>query len=152
MSGALDTDYKQQLAAYEAAIEQTIRANDASRLPQLRQMSEGIQKTLNKMIEGLTFLKKDTPNIQKERDFLVERLRQIQLDYNGLLVNTDTLETLRRIREQEGGDMKRDLYRYLLFFFVVCMGVVLLLLFTTGQKKESTATSAPTPSMTPPLM
>lgn len=145
--------YLTKAAEYDAAIQQALATNDASSLARIRQLNTDVSTVLDQMLQQLTFAKKDTPLLVKERDQLVEKLRRIQMDYNGLRVNTDTLETLRRIREQEGGSYKQALYRYLLFFFIVCIGVLLMLLFVksgSGQS-ESTASSAATPRMTPPL-
>lgn len=147
---SLDATYQQQVAAYEAAMNASIQQNDASRLPELRTMSEGIQATLNNMIENLTYLKKDTPDITLERDALLETLRRIQRDYSAMLVNTDDLETLRRIREQEGGEARRILLLYLAaFLFVTCM--LLVYLMFTGRNTPTSATTAAMPTMSPAL-
>jgi septal ring factor EnvC (AmiA/AmiB activator) len=148
---ALDSTYQAQVAAYHTAMEQSIRTNDPSRLPELRTMSEGIQATLNRMIENLTYLKKETPSLRSERDALLETLRRIQQDYSAMLVNTDDLETLRRIREQEGGEAKRLLHLYLLaLLFMSCMLFVYLLY--TGRSAPTTPTTTATPTMSPALM
>lgn len=139
-------------AEYDAAVQQALATNDASGVARIRQLNTDVSKLLDQMIQQLTFAKKETPMLIQERDRLVERLRRIQMDYNGLRVNTDTLETLRRIREQESGSYTQQLYRYLLFFFIVCVGILFMLLFVKkGSQSESTASSAATPRMTPPL-
>ena len=147
----LKAKYERQLKEYDDAINQAISTQDASKIDSLRQMNTALSKTLNEMIEKLTFLKKDTPELVQYRDQLVARLRQIQQDYNGLLVNTDTLETLRRIRQQESGEAKRELYWYMLFFLVVSVAMMLYLLFMT-QRKDMTAMSANSPPMTAALV
>jgi hypothetical protein len=148
----LRTKYLAKSAEYDAAIQRAIATNDITMVAQIRQMNTDVSKLLDQMIQALTFAKNDTPILVKERDTLVQKLRRIQLDYNGLLVNTDKLETLRRIREQEGDSFKRDLYRYLLFFFIVCVGILLMILFVKkGSQRDSTASSAATPSTMPPL-
>lgn len=148
----LRAKYLRKTAEYDAAVQRAVAGNDVSQLPHIRQLNSELSALLDKMIEVMTFAKKDTPLIVKERDELVKKLRRIQMDYNGLLVNTDTLETLRRIRQQEGGAYERDLYRYLLFFFVVCVGVLLMILFVKRGQAPSTASSAPMPTMSAPLM
>lgn len=146
----LDTNYQSQVAAYEAAVNTSIQQNDPSRLQELRTMSEGIQTTLNKMIENLTYLKKETPDLKAERDKLLEDLRRIQQDYSAMLVNTDDLETLRRIRQQENGEARRQLLLYLIaFLFVSCMLFVYMVY--TGRKTPTSATTAATPTMSPAL-
>jgi hypothetical protein len=149
----LRTKYLAKSAEYDALTQQALASNDVTLIGRIRQMNTDVSKLLDQMLQSLTFAKADTPILIKERDGLVEKLRRIQQDYNGLLVNTDALETLRRIREQEGGSFKRDLYRYLMFFFIVCVGIILMILFVKkGSQSESTASSAATPRMTPPLM
>lgn len=143
--------YATTSAEYDAVVQQALATRDASLIERIRKLNTDVSKILDEMIQKLTFAKEDTPMLVKERDILVNKLTRIQRDYNGLIVNTDTLETLRRIREQEGGEGRRQLYRYLAFFFIVCVGILLMLLFVKGQKKESAATSAPMPSITPPL-
>lgn len=146
----LDTNYQSQVAAYEAAVNTSIQRNDPSRLTELRTMSEGIQTTLNKMIENLTYLKKETPDLKAERDKLLEDLRRIQQDYSAMLTNTDDLETLRRIRQQENGEARRMLIIYLMaFLFVSCM--LLVYVIYTGRKTPTSATTAATPTMSPAL-
>lgn len=144
---ALRTRYETQLKEYEALVKQAVDAGDVSQLPKLREMNAAIGKTLNDMIQNLTFLKKDTPNLKKERDELVDRLRDIQRDYNGLLVNTDKLETLRRIRQQESSEANRLLTLYLFFFLTICLAIVVYLLVAT-QRKDTTAPSASMPPTT----
>lgn len=144
---ALRTKYDTQLKEYESLIKQAVDAGDISQLPRLRELNTAIGKTLNDMIEQLTFLKRDTPKLKKERDELIDRLRQIQKDYNGLLVNTDQLETLRRIRQQENGEAERQLRMYLFFFLAVCLAIFMYLLIAT-QRKDTTAPSASMPPTT----
>lgn len=139
------------MADYEAALTAAIAANDTSQLPNLRSRNENVAKTIGELIQKLTFLKTETPDIQKERDTLIERLRRIQQDYNGLLVNTDALQTLKRIREQESSEANRLLYMYVFFFVAIALGIVLYLLFVV-QKKDSTAPRASIPPITPALV
>jgi uncharacterized membrane protein YozB (DUF420 family) len=113
-------------------------------------MSEGIQTTLNKMIENLTYLKKETPDLKAERDKLLADLRRIQQDYSAMLVNTDDLETLRRIRQQENGEAKRLLMMYLFAFLFVCTMLIIYLIYI-GRKTPTSQTTAPTPTMSPAL-
>lgn len=148
----LRASYTTKLKEYDDTIKEALESRDASKIEKIRQLNSEIGKLLEKMIEQMTFLKQDTPLLKRERDILVEKLRRIQMDYNGLLVNTDELETLRRIRMQETDLTKRDLYRYLAFFFIVAIGIVLLLMFVRGQSRmNSTETSTSVPSTMPPL-
>lgn len=137
--------YTQQLQEYDRVVDEAIQTQDLTKLPKIKDLNAGIAKTLNKMIEELTFLKKDTPDIKKTRDELLERLRKIQRDYTGLLEDTDQLETLRRIRQQESREADRQLYMYLIFFLLVALAIVLFVLFFSGQRKDATAASASMP-------
>ena len=145
--------YAKTSAEYDATIKQALATKDATMIKRIQELNGQLAKILDKMIEKLTFLKKDMPLLARERDILLNKLHRIQKDYNDLLVNRDNLETLRRIREQEGGDAHRQLYRYIAFFFILCIGILLLILFVKGgQKNVNTETSAATPSMMPPLI
>lgn len=143
----LRNKYDRQLKEYDSLVNSAINTNDTTQVTKLRALNEGIAKTLNEMIEKLTFMKKESPSLTKERDELIGRLRQIQMDYNGLRVNTDQLETLRRIRQQESSEADRQLYLYFGFFLLVCFIMVVYLAFMT-HKKETTAPSASIPPTT----
>lgn len=147
---ALDKTYQQQVAAYEAAVQASLRPSTPSQVTGLKVKSEEIQNTLNKMIEQLTYLKKETPDIRAQRDALLEKLRRIQRDYTEMLVNTDDLETLRRIREQENGEAHRQLLLYLMAFLFLTM-VLLVYLTYVGRRAETTPTTTATPTMSAPL-
>jgi len=139
----LRSKYERQLKEYDDLVQSSIDSQDVSKLPRLRELNAAIAKTLNEMIEKLTFLRRETPTLKQERDELINRLRQIQLDYNGLLVNTDNLETLRRIRQQEGSEANRQLYMYIGFFLLVVFGIIFYIMFAPHRM----ATTAPTASM-----
>jgi len=143
----LRVKYDGQLREYEGLIAKGVVSN----LPRIRQLNVAIGQTLDQMITQLTFLKKSTPSIQKERDELMKQLERIQAQYNELAANRDELETLRRIRMEESTEATRMLYMYLLAFFVACAGLILVLFFAS-QKKEITAPIASTPPMTAALV
>lgn len=141
----LRTKYEKQMREYESLVKEAVNAGDVSQVPKLRELNASIGRTLSQMIEQLTFLKKETPKLEKERDELIERLRQIQKDYNGLLVNTDNLETLRRIRQQESSESKRLFSLYFFSFLVVCLAIFIYILVFSQRK----VTTAPRASMPP---
>jgi hypothetical protein len=143
---ALKAKYATQLAQYNTLSSQAIQAEDTSQIPKLREMNIAIAGTLNEMIEKLTFLKDNTPDIKKERNALIQKLGQIQRDYSGLIAATDTLETLRRIRQQATYDADYQLRLYLLFFLLLALCIVFYVMFM-AQKKDTTAPSARTPPM-----
>ena len=143
---ALKAKYTTQLAEYDTLSSQAIQTNDTSKIPKLRELNIAIAATLNEMIEKLTFLKQNTPDIKQERDKFIQKLGQIQRDYNGLIEATDTLETLRRIRQQASHDADSQLQLYLLFFLLLALCIVFYILFM-AQRKDTTAASARTPPM-----
>lgn len=140
----LKAKYATQLAQYDSMTSQAIAADDISQIPKLREMNVAMAATLNEMIEKLTFLKENTPNIKQERDVFIQKLGQIQRDYNGLIEASDTLETLRRIRQQASYDADYQLRMYLLFFLLLALCIVFYVLFM-AQRKDTTAPSASTP-------
>jgi hypothetical protein len=142
----LKAKYTTQLAEYDTLSSQAIQTNDTSKIPKLRELNIAIAATLNEMIEKLTFLKQNTPDIKQERDKFIQKLGQIQRDYNGLIEATDTLETLRRIRQQASHDADSQLQLYLLFFLLLALCIVFYILFM-AQRKDTTAASARTPPM-----
>jgi hypothetical protein len=90
-------------------------------------------------------------DLARQRDKLIEKLRRIQRDYNGLLVNTDKVQTLRRIRGFQEEDWKGKLQLYIIFFAILA-GVMFLIVLFKRQRVES-ANIAPMSAMsTPPLM
>jgi hypothetical protein len=143
----LRAKYNTQMREYD----RLIATGNVTSLPRIRQLNASIGKLLDQMITQLTFLKKSTPSIRTERDKLVKQLDRIQREYNELAANRDELETLRRIRMEEGGEATKMLYRYLLAFFVACAGLILLLFFMS-QRNEITAPIASTPPMTAALV
>lgn len=142
----LKAKYTTQLAEYDTLSSRAIQTNDTSKIPKLRELNIAIAATLNEMIEKLTFLKQNTPDIKQERDKFIQKLGQIQRDYNGLIEATDTLETLRRIRQQASHDADSQLQLYLLFFLLLALCIVFYILFM-AQRKDTTAASARTPPM-----
>lgn len=143
----LRAKYERQLSEYDALVKIAIQTNDISQIPKLRTLNTQLSETLNKMIEKLTFMKKETPNIKTQREELLMRLREIQKDYNGLRADTDTLETLRRIRQQESAEANKQLYMMIGLFLIVCLILVLYLAFVP-QRKDTTAASASMPPTT----
>jgi hypothetical protein len=147
-----EATYQTQLQDYETSITTALANRDVSKLPEIRAKAEAIQATLNKMIEELTYLKKETPNIRIQRDKLIANLQRIQKDYNAMLVNTDDLETLRRIRQQESGEARRELFMYIGFFLVLAIVILLFLIFMSPSQKKDMTTSTPnTPAISPAL-
>jgi len=147
----LRVKYQTQVQEYETLVKTAIDTEDVSQVPVLREKNLAITKTLNAMIEKMTFLKKETPSLTKEREDLLAKLKQIQEDYTGLKANTDKLETLRRIRQQESTEANRELYIYVGLFLLVCLLMVVYLAFMT-HRNDITAPSASIPPSTAALV
>jgi hypothetical protein len=143
----LQAKYTTQLAEYDALTAQAIQSDDVTMIPQIRAKNIQIAGTLNEMITNLTLLKQNTSsNVKQERDTLIQKLVQIQNDYNSLNKSKDTLETLRRIRQHVNYDADYQLRLYLLFFLLLALCIVFYVMFM-AQKKDTTAASARTPPM-----
>ena len=143
---ALKAKYNTQLAEYDRLSADAIETDDVTQLPKLRELNIEISTTLNEMITKLTFLKQNTPDIKLERNQFIQKLGKIQRDYSGLIAATDTLETLRRIRQHVSYDADYQLRIYLLFFLLLALCIVFYVMFM-AQKKDTTAASARTPPM-----
>ena len=89
-------------------------------------------------------------DLASQRDALVEKLRRIQREYNGLLVNTDKVQTLRRIRGFQEEDWKGKLKLYIIFFSILA-GIMFLVILFKRQKADSTNIAPMSPTSMPPL-
>ena len=112
----LKKKYAQQSALYESYIREGASPEKISAL------NMEISNTLEEMIGILA-----QTGLEDYRNQLIENLHRIQRDYNGLIQNTDKIETLRRIRREEYDTT--PLKRYLFFFFAILFVILILLLF-----------------------
>ena len=145
---ALRTAHVNQLTQYQNIIETAITEKDSSKLPEIIAMNIALTNRLDTMIEQLATMKQNN-SAESELNELLADLRQIQRDYNGLIKETDTLETLRRIRQQEDVSIKRELYWYLIVFVFVAILLIAYLLFY--GKRAATAPIANTVPSSPNL-
>jgi hypothetical protein len=145
---ALRTAHQNQLNEYETLIKTAITNRDSSKLQDIRTMNNALTARLNTMIQQLVTMKNNY-SAEDELEALLADLRQIQRDYNGLIKETDTLETLRRIRQQEDVSIKRELYWYLIVFVFVAILFLGYLLFY--GKRAATAPIANTVPSSPNL-
>jgi hypothetical protein len=145
---ALRTAHQNQLNEYETLINTAIANRDSSKLQDIRTMNNALTARLNTMIQQLVTMKNNY-SAEDELEALLADLRQIQRDYNGLIKETDTLETLRRIRQQEDVSIKRELYWYLIVFVFVAILFLGYLLFY--GKRAATAPIANTVPSSPNL-
>jgi hypothetical protein len=145
---ALRTAHQNQLNEYEALIKSAIANRDSSKLQDIRTMNNALTTRLNTMIQQLVTMKNNY-SAENELQALLADLRQIQRDYNGLIKETDTLETLRRIRQQEDVSIKRELYWYLIVFVFIAILFIGYLIFY--GKRAATAPIANTVPSSPNL-
>jgi hypothetical protein len=145
---ALRTAHQNQLNEYETLIKTAITNRDSSKLQDIRTMNNALTARLNTMIQQLVTMKNNY-SAEDELEALLADLRQIQRDYNGLIKETDTLETLRRIRQQEDVSVKRELYWYLIVFVFVAILFLGYLLYY--GKRAATAPIANTVPSSPNL-
>lgn len=142
-------NYQSISAEYEALMKDTLDNNKPENIPKLVELSKRLTTALNFEIERKSKnIKGDRIDIAQQK--LVERLQQIQMDYNGLLQTTDDLETLRRIRQYESQETKTLLYWHLVFLMITFLVILLVLIF---YRKD--VTTAPTPTsatITPSLL
>lgn len=131
-------ELKQKFAQQSALYESHIR--EGASTAKISALNVEISKTLEEMIGILTNVKEDD-QIVEYRGQLIEKLQRIQQDYNGLIQSTDTLETLRRIRESQQTVSTASLQIYLFFFFAILLIVFVMMIFF--QKKPM---AAPMPS------
>ena len=145
---ALRTAHQNQLNEYEALIKTAIANRDSTKLQDIRTMNNALTARLNTMIQQLVTMKNNY-SAEDELQALLADLRQIQRDYNGLIKETDTLETLRRIRQQEDVSIKRELYWYLIVFVFIAILFIGYLIFY--GKRAATAPIANTVPSSPNL-
>lgn len=145
---ALRTAHEAQLNQYKTLIETAVTNHDSSKLPEIIAMNKALSDRLDTMLTLLSTMKNNN-SAEDELNSLLFELRQIQRDYNGLIKETDTLATLRRIRQQEDVSIKRELYWYLIVFVFIAILFIGYLIFY--GKRAATAPIANTVPSSPNL-
>ena len=152
----LESDYQTLQDQYRSLATEAETKTDAKSLnpilEKLQRVNRQIAEVLDRMLTNVAKTKENGASISTYRDDLVKALRRIQIDYNNLRTNTDTLETLRRIREYESSKATGSLNWYLLGFLVLCFLLPMFILIF-GRQRSSDATYAmpATPAMMAPL-
>jgi hypothetical protein len=121
----------------------------ATLLPQIQTLNQQIASVLDQMLQEMQYAQQNA-NSEAYRDQLVEQLSRIQMDYNGLKANTDTMQTLRRIRSFQDDSWKSPLFTYIALLLVAALVLVLVMLFRR-QKKDSATMPSTSPAAIPPL-
>lgn len=152
----MDELYKQQYAVYEDLVQQALRETNPQKkavlIEKLKTTNLQLSQTMNELLSSLSSTRKETAQVQMYRDQLMDVLRRIQKDYNGLLQNTDQLETLRRIRAYETEKYTTSMHLYLVGLFLLAIAFVLILLFRGGQKADTSMMTAASPPTNPAFM
>jgi len=143
--------YDQLVAQYTQLIDETIASPSKmnENLPKITSTANQLAAVLEEMTRQLAMVSSPTSTLESERDLLVQRLRQIQLDYNGLLQNTDKLETLRRIREYQDTSWRSSFNLQLGFFLGLAIVLLLVVVFL---RQRATTTSNPISATTSPSL
>jgi len=136
--------HEKQLADYQKMIDEAIETRDATKLPDIRATNQALYDRLEVMIGQLTLMKNNY-SAENELQKLLALLRKIQQDYTNLVKDTDTLETLRRIRQQEDVSAKRELYWYLIAFVFIAILLIAYLIFY-GKSAATAAIASTVPS------
>ena len=136
--------HEKQLADYQKMIDEAIENRDATKLPDIRATNQALYDRLEVMIRQLTLMKNNY-SAENELQKLLTLLRKIQQDYTNLVKDTDTLETLRRIRQQEDVSAKRELYWYLIIFVFIAILLIAYLIFY-GKSAATAAIASTVPS------
>ena len=120
----LEAKFQQQKTVYDNLVSNALETNDASpgTIEGIARAKAAMNETLSEMLQ----LAEQTGR-GASQDELIERIMEIQRDYNGLLVATDKLETLRRIRQQQDLAANGNLRIYGLGFLIACVGLVIVI-------------------------
>jgi hypothetical protein len=90
----LETEYQNRKKLYDTLVANAIATNDQSKIDAIAAAQVAMSDSLNKMMA--VSAQSGTDSQQQE---LTRRIMQIQRDYNGLLVGTDKLQTLRLLHQ-----------------------------------------------------
>lgn len=133
------------VAEYKQTAEQALQKQDPALVRRLIDLNKQIADQLQTQ---LAVVARASPQETVQRQELLEQLRRIQQDYDGLTRGRDTLETLRRIRMDQEQTVGRTLTIYLVVFLIVAL-LLLVVLFFRGQDTTSAIPTSVT--MTTPL-
>jgi hypothetical protein len=92
----LQAEYNRKKAIYDDLVDNALANNDASKISAIMAAKQAMSEALSKVLDLTVKLGKDGDDQQNE---LIRRIMEIQRDYNGLLVATDKLQTLRMIHQ-----------------------------------------------------
>jgi len=113
----LESEYQKRKALYD----KLVATNDSTKADAIMTAKRAMSDTLDKMLALSA-----QSGTESQQQMLILRIMEIQRDYNGLLVATDKLETLRRIHQitdvREGTEMKL----YGAAFLIAALGLLVI--------------------------
>jgi len=118
----LESEYQRRKTIYDNLVASALATNDVSKLDAIARAKQGMSDTLSKM---LALSAGSGTSAQQEE--LIRRVMEIQRDYNGLLVSTDKLETLRKIRQFQESRTGTDLKIYGLGFLIAGLALIVMM-------------------------
>ena len=140
--------YAKVNADYMRLVDETLAtpSKATENLPKITALAKRLAEILDERAKQLAMVPSPSSSLEAERDELVKRLRRIQMDYSGLLQNTDKLETLRRIRSYKDTSWRGSFNAYLIAFLVLALLVVLVVLGMSYRAKSAIIPTNPTMS------
>jgi hypothetical protein len=145
----LEKLYAQKEEQYRALL----FASDATmKLTDIRNLNTELNQILNAMLELVTQSKQSSGNLTTAQQDLLAKLRKLERDADKLAKDTDTVETLRRIRADEESRFSKSLYFYIGAVLLVALLILLAMFVFSGKKSEASTPMPMSPMTTPPLM
>ena len=118
----LEAEYQRRKTIYDNLVASALATNDASKVDAIAAAKQAMNETLSKMLALSA-----RSGTSDQQDELIRRIMEIQRDYNGLLVATDKLETLRKIRQFQESRTGADLKIYGLGFLIAGLALVVMI-------------------------
>jgi hypothetical protein len=118
----LEQKFQKQKAVYDQLVADALTNSDSNAITSIAAAKKAMSDTLSEMLEL-----SESTNRNDQQEELIRRIMEIQRDYNGLLVSTDKLETLRKIRQFQDSRADVNLKIYGLGFLVASLALVILL-------------------------
>lgn len=121
----LEAEYQKRKVVYNNLLADALANDDQSKIEAIAAAKVAMSESLSKMLE--VSAQSGTETQQQE---LVRRIMEIQRDYNGLLVSTDKLQTLRLLHQSI--DVRDSVGLKIAggFFLIASLGLIVVLMRT----------------------
>ena len=146
-----DQQLKTLYDQYSTLVTTALQNSDQTLVNQITAKNLEISTLMDQMIRDSTMSGSTDPTIESARQELIQKLQRIQQDYNGLVQNTDKLETLRRIRSFNQESSQSELRIYLFVFLILAVAVFITLIFKR-QNIDMATTMPSSPATMPPFI